>query len=278
MKNKSRSKIISFLCIILWLMMANANILAQNKVNVTLAKDLTLSEATKLTVFDFEDPQNPGPKVEVFDKKIIFYNKDGEVNAVIEYDEPIGVDYSENEQFFSVATVNKYPTTNEAGQYQVDFYDAKGSKLCTIVTMLYEELPPPKFSISNTGTIIELSSMDGNLVLYNKNGQLLKKINFYQFSDMGTALSSRFSSSGNLLVVGVNYPLTEAQQKNSEIILYDSFGNEKWRFKSNQGYVSSQLFISRDEQYVVSSHYNQPKYEKKRNKPSSGPDNLTTYS
>jgi len=259
-------------------MMANANILAQNKVNVTLAKDLTLSEATKLTVFDFEDPQNPGPKVEVFDKKIIFYNKDGEVNAVIEYDEPIGVDYSENEQFFSVATVNKYPTTNEAGQYQVDFYDAKGSKLCTIVTMLYEELPPPKFSISNTGTIIELSSMDGNLVLYNKNGQLLKKINFYQFSDMGTALSSRFSSSGNLLVVGVNYPLTEAQQKNSEIILYDSFGNEKWRFKSNQGYVSSQLFISRDEQYVVSSHYNQPKYEKKRNKPSSGPDNLTTYS
>jgi hypothetical protein len=246
---------------------------AKPELKISLLKEVELPEKTKHIIFDFTDPLAPTPKVKFYDKEIVFYDsKRLTVVARRQYDAPISVDYSENEKYFRVGSA-----TAAKGEYQVDFYDRAGNRFFSTETTFSEDIPPAQFKISNTGAIIEITSANGHIIFYDKDGNVLNKIGFYPSSDNWNAISAEFSKSGNLVCVAVNYPLLNGKEKNSEIVLYDSSGNEKWRFKSNQRYVFGGIFLSPKADYALSSHYDKPGYDKAKKSKSAGPQNLTTY-
>lgn len=256
MKNQIRNKIILWFCAILWLMMANANILAQDKINVTLVKDLKLSEGVSSTFFSSKITQIPTPKVEVFDQKIVFYDEQGDVVFTKEYDTHISVFASQNEKFFQIVRIIPSDTKSADARNIIDLFTDAGKLLWTKSVIAYEGFSSQYFIISNTGQAVEVHPEDGTLIFYNASGEMLKKVDVFNvdkplFDDL-SALKGIFSNQGDLFLLGVTYSQTATPGRKAEIVSFNELGKEIWRFTTKQLRIFK-CFISPNNRYAVCS-------------------------
>lgn len=256
MKNQIRNKIIPWFYAIVWLMMANPSIIAEDKINVTLVKDLKRSEGVSSTFFSFKTTQIPRPKVEVFDQKIVFYDEQGDVIFTKEYDTHISAFASQNEKFFQIVRTIPSDTKSADARNIIDLFTDAGKLLWTKSVIAYEGFSSQYFIISNTGQAIKVHPEDGTLIFYNASGEMLKKVDVFNvdkplFDDL-SALKGIFSNQGNLFLLGVTYSQTTTPGRKAEIILFNEFGDEIWRFTTKQLRIFK-CFISPNNRYAVCS-------------------------
>ncbi len=263
-------------------------IAAQENIKVTLVKEFKLSETAKSTFLNFSNPQNPVPKVEVYDQKIIFYNNSGNIIETKSYNQPIYITPSRNEKYFQVSILTQLPTKNSNGESTLELYKDDGKLIWSKTVMKYEDYNLNYFTISDNGNSVEIRADAGEIIFYDKNGNWVNKYDEFKISnfDYLGAFRTVFSDDGEKLLLGITYPpkfnMSEQEKENrdrgihrnrqsirshkytddeiqwqfAEILMFSNAGEVIWQFRSKNKRVF-RLFISPDKQYVVFSGYDQ---------------------
>ncbi len=255
-------------------------ITAQENIKVTLIKKVELSKGSNLTFFNFNEVQNPKPKIEVHDQKVIFYDAHGIEITVKQYTEPIYIVTSKNQKYLQIVRTTQVPVTKTAeGISVIELYSADGTLLWSKTRKIFWEDKLSKFIVSDQGNSIEVR-VGGQLIFYDKTGNMINQHEIYRNLNLELmAFTAKFSDDGKYLLLGVNLPFQPTKSKerekntstnrkrkrdfdnsdvnknhagSAEIILFDKTGTKQWQFISKHLSVG-RMFFSPNNKYVLFS-------------------------
>lgn len=257
-------------------------VLAQNKLSLNLIREVQVNVDANYNVFNFKDPENPTPKIEVYDNKVIFYNESGIEMATKHYTQPISVIPSKNQKYIQIIRTTEAPTTKTAvGISTIELYSQDGTLLWSKTRKVFWEGLSSKFIVSNKGNSIEVQA-GGQLIFYDRIGNMINQAEIYKNLNLELmAFTVKFSDDGEYLLLGVNLPFQLAKSKerekntntnrkregdnrevnknhvgSAEIILFDKAGNKQWQFIPKQSRIM-RMFFSPNNEYVLLSAQDQ---------------------
>lgn len=228
----------------------------QDKVNVKLIKEIQYPDSAKQIIFNFKDSLNPIPKIAVFDKKIVFYDDEGNRIFVKEYNTPIGIEFTPNKKFLEVGRFPTPATKNNRGVYKIDLLNDRGDILWKKQFSFDYEGELPHLIVSNNGNSVLLEANNTKLVFMDKRGNVLNEVELEKINELSFGIKGVTSNNGYRFVIGI---FTSASLKKqgiiSKIMVFDNFGKEVWSKKLNENYIKK-MFISEDDRYLLCSTLN----------------------
>lgn len=264
--------------VLLLLALTLSPVLAQNKLSLNLIREIQVNVDANYNVFNFKDPENPGPKIEVYDNKVIFYNELGIEIITKQYTQPFSIIPSKNQKYIQIIRTTEAPKTKTAvGISTIELYSQDGTFLWSKTRKVAWEGSFSKFIVSDEGNSIEVQA-GGQLIFYDRTGNMVNQHEIYKNLNLElTAFTAKFSDDGEYLLLGVNFPFQPAKPKEREkntntnrrresdnsdvnkinanpavIILFDKAGNKQWQFIPKHSRVM-RMFFSPNNKYVLFS-------------------------
>lgn len=262
-KIKNKIVFIVIHLMIFYLIVMSRTLIAQPELNIALAKKIEFPGEVRQTILDFADPLNPRTKVQVYDKRIEFYDEEGKVITTREYENPIYVEASENNEFLQVL---RYPTpatkSNMIGTKTIDILDNKGTALWSKEYISYYEGRTTHIVLSNTGKAVEVHVHEGKLVFLDRNGTTRKEVYIPAIKETQGESAEIFSNDADRFIIGIStnrYLIGKGIE--ARIIVFTDWGEEVWRYVVEESNIRS-IFLSPDSRYLLCTSVSHPLQDK----------------
>lgn len=277
--------------VIILLVVSAFHISAQQKVSFDYLKETRVPEDIKYNIATLDADGAIQPKIQIFPKKVVFYNDQGKVIQTKEYAQFItAIPSSKHNYLQIVRTTEGIETKQDKGTSEIELFSGDGKSIWRKSRQIYYEGRESRFVISDQGKSVE-QRRGNQFIFYDKAGEKINEHVFHEGTYLDPALTDlKFSDDGNFVLLKINLPsegMSGAASENdrrtrrennqstaastieagsAELTLFDSDGNQQWQFLPKNRRLG-QAFSSPENKYIVISGGNS----------GSGNSSATTY-